>query len=196
MLLVKKLTVATPLAFVVLVGEENCPPPVLLQVTTLPALLTALLFASASWAVIATGAPAIGLFVLAVTAYFVPGPGTVVMIWLVPVRLDPSVAVTVCPVAETLWVVKSTVVVPFTSVVLVPLAKLPPVPVLLQVTTTPAVATGFEFASASCATIFTVSPAMTLERTAPTMYFAAAPTKVVIFGLVPVKFVLSVAMTV
>ena len=71
-------TVATPLAFVVLVGESNEPPlPVLLQVTVLPAVGTGLLLASANCAVIVTAVPATGLLLLDVTRYFVAVPASV-----------------------------------------------------------------------------------------------------------------------
>jgi hypothetical protein len=93
-LLVVKLTVATPLLFVVLVGLENVPPFVLLHVTVFPAVPTGLLCTSANCAVIVTLVPAIGLLLLDVTTYFVAGPATVVMFGLVPVRLVLSVPVT------------------------------------------------------------------------------------------------------
>jgi hypothetical protein len=92
---VEKTTVATPLAFVVLVGDANDPPaPVLLQVTVIPAVATGLLFASTSCARIPTVSPATGLYRLAPTTYFVAGPGIVVMFELVPVKLVLSVPVT------------------------------------------------------------------------------------------------------
>src|SRR5919206_591894 len=74
-------TVAMPLASVKLVGLAKLPPvPVLLQVTVLPAVLTALPLASANWAEIVTLLPATGLLLLAVTRYFAAGPTTVVML--------------------------------------------------------------------------------------------------------------------
>jgi hypothetical protein len=94
-LTVKKI-VATPLLAVVLVGLENEPPaPVFVQVTTLPATLTALLFVSANCAVTVTVLATTGFVLLEVTMYFAPGPGTVVMLPLALVMLCASVAVMV-----------------------------------------------------------------------------------------------------
>src|SRR6185369_3533222 len=61
---VVKLTVATPLAFVLLVALANEPPFVLDQVTVCPAVPIGLLFASANCAVIVTAVPATGLELL------------------------------------------------------------------------------------------------------------------------------------
>ena len=58
--LVVNVTVAIPLAFVVLVAVPNEPPFVLLQVTVLPDVDTGLLLASANCAVIVTLLPATG----------------------------------------------------------------------------------------------------------------------------------------
>jgi hypothetical protein len=52
-----KLTVATPLAFVVLVGVPNVPPFVLPHVTVLPDVATGLLWMSSNCAVIVTAVP-------------------------------------------------------------------------------------------------------------------------------------------
>jgi hypothetical protein len=89
-------TVASPFASVVLVEVVNDPPvPVLLHVTTLPDVLTALLLASTNCAVIGTALPATGFGIPAVTIYFAAVPGIVVMFPLVPVSDCASVPVTV-----------------------------------------------------------------------------------------------------
>ena len=96
---VVNVTVATPLKLVVLVPEENEPPaPVLLQVTTLPAMGTGKPPASASCAVIVTAVPATGLLSLEVTTYLAGGLATTsvaVVDLLLPEQPDPTAAVTV-----------------------------------------------------------------------------------------------------
>ena len=184
-----------PLPLVRLVGLEKDPPFVLLHVTVLPAVLTALLLISASWALIVTVSPAVGLLLLDVTTYFAAGPVCVVMLPLVPVNEVLSVAVTVWTVPATVLVVKTTVATPPVSVRLVGLANDPPVPVLLHVTVLPEVFTELLFASASCARIVTVSPAVGVLLLDVTIYFVAGPGCVVMVGLVPVRPVLSVAVT-
>ncbi len=65
-----KLTVAIPLAFVVLVAAEKLPPvPVFDQVTTTPEVGTATFVASASWAVMVTTVPGVGVELLDVTIH-------------------------------------------------------------------------------------------------------------------------------
>ena len=86
-----------------------------------------------------TAEPAIGVLLLEVTRYLAAGPATVVMLALVPVLAAPSVAVTVWIVPAVVSVVKLTVAMPLALVVLVAVAKLPPTPVLDQVTTMPEV---------------------------------------------------------
>ena len=94
--------VATPEALVVLVAVANEPLALdFVHVTVNPAVETELLLASASCAVIVTLAPATGLLVEDVTTYFVAAPTAVVIVAEVPVRLLPSVAVTVVDVAAT-----------------------------------------------------------------------------------------------
>ena len=83
----------------------------------------------------------------------------VVMVGLVPVRELLSVAVTAQSVPTVVPVVNVTVATPSASVVLVPEPNDPPVPVLLQVTTTPAEWIGSLLALASCAVIVTSVPA-------------------------------------
>ena len=84
------MTLATPLAFVVLVGAENDPPvPDLLHVTSLPDVCTGLPPLSANCAVIVIGAPAVGLELLEVTTYLAAGPGlkvarTVIALLFIP----------------------------------------------------------------------------------------------------------------
>ena len=147
---VVKTTVAIPEALVWLVAVAKDPFAFdLLQVTVKPAVLTGLLLASASWAVIFAVAPAVGVLLLEVTRYFVAAPTAVVMVALVPVRLAPSVPVTVVAVPARVWVVKTTVAIPLPSVLLVAVAKDPFAFDLLQVTTCPAVLTGLLLASAS-----------------------------------------------
>src|SRR5438034_4123462 len=85
-------------------------------------------------------------------------PVVVVMFAVVP-ELVPSSAVTVWIVPEVLLVVKATEATPEPFVLLVAEAKLPPAPVLDQVTTRPEVDTVLLFASASWALIVTAVPA-------------------------------------
>ena len=93
--------------------------------------------------------PAAGLEFEEVTRYFVAVPGTVVIVEVVPVRLLPSVPVTVVAVAEAVWVVKATVAIPLALVVDVA-EKNEPLPFDFDhVTVRPAVVTALLFASAS-----------------------------------------------
>src|SRR5207248_1410168 len=84
-----------------------------------------------------------------------------------------------------LLAVKTTVATPALLVVLVGVAKLPPL-LLAHVTTRPAVATGVPCASASCAVIVTVPPATTLDALEVTTYRVAAAATA-IAPLFPVK---------
>jgi hypothetical protein len=86
-------------------------------------------------------------------------PATVVMVAEVPVRLSPSVAVTVVAVPATVCAARTTDARPLASVVDVAVAKLPFAPLFVHVTVFPLVPTAFPFASASCAVIVTVTPA-------------------------------------
>src|SRR6266704_3258183 len=88
--LVVKVTVAAPLAFVVLVEEEKEPPFVLIQVTILPEVDTAFPLASVNCAVIATCVPATGVLLLDVTLYFLAEPGLKVT---VSAALPPKTAI-------------------------------------------------------------------------------------------------------
>ena len=98
---------------------------------------------------IVTSEPAAGLEFDEVTKYFVAVPGTVVIVAVVPVRLLPSVPVTVVAVAEAVCVVNATVAIPLALVVEVA-DKNEPLPFDLdQVTVKPAVETALLFASAS-----------------------------------------------
>ena len=90
---VVKLTVATPLAFVLLVALANEPPFVLDQVTVCPAVPIGLLFASANCADTVTAVPATGDELLGVTRYLAAAPAIVATFPLDPVRLLASVAV-------------------------------------------------------------------------------------------------------
>jgi hypothetical protein len=181
---VVKTTVAVPLASVVEVALANEPPVnVVDQVTTSPDVDTALSLASANCAEIVVVPPAVGLEVEAVTRYFAAVPATEVIEALVPVIVFgavPLVAVTV-PLATVVGVVKTTVATPLASVVDVALANEPPVNVVDQVTTSPAVDTALSLASANCAEIVVVPPAVGLEVEAVTRYFAAAPAVTVTF---------------
>src|SRR5579872_6033186 len=73
--LVVKVTVATPLPLVGDVGDVKLPPPVLLQVTV-RAVVTGLLKASACCAVIVTCVPAAGALLLEPTMYLAAAPAT------------------------------------------------------------------------------------------------------------------------
>ena len=81
--------------------------------------------ASESWAVIVTVPPATGLKEDEDTRYLVAAPGTVVMVEVVPVRLLPSVPVTVVAVPDAVWLVNTTVATPLEFVVEVGEVKLP-----------------------------------------------------------------------
>jgi hypothetical protein len=107
---------------------------------------------------------------------------------LVPVRLEPSVAVTVWTTGgAAALVVNVTVAMPEPSVVLVGEENVPPL-VLLQVTTMPDVATGLSFASASCAVTVTSVPATGLELLTETRYFVGVPAVMSIaFDVAPVS---------
>ncbi len=107
-------------------------------------------------------------------------PGTVVRSALVPVRPEPSVAVTVYVVSETVAVVNATEASPLAFVTEVVEPKEPPEPVFDQVTVRPARATGVPLASASCAVTVTTEPATGLELAAATMYFAGTGAKVTV----------------
>src|SRR5438876_850384 len=160
--LVVKLTVAMPLALVRLVPEAKLPPaPVFVQVTVSPALETGLLLASASWALIVTALPATGLRSEEHTSELQSSLQIVCRLALVPVRavLASSFAVSLHDALPILLVVKLTVAMPLALVRLVPEAKLPPAPVFVQVTVSPALETGLLLASASWALIVTALPA-------------------------------------
>src|SRR6266540_1303059 len=109
-------------------------------------------------------------------------PGTVVRSALVPVRPEPSVAVTVYVVSETVAVVNATEASPlaFVTEVVEPKEPPPPEPVFDQVTVRPARATGVPLASASCAVTVTTEPATGLELAAATTYFAGTGEKVTV----------------
>ena len=176
---VVKTTVTIPLASVVLVAVAKDPlPSDLVQVTTLPAVLTAFPLASASCAEIVTSAPATGLYPFEVTRYFVAAPTVVVIVVLVPVSEPASVPVIVVAVPDTVCVVKTTVAIPLASVVLVAVAKDPLLFDLVQVTISPAIATGLLLASASCAETVTPAPATGEYPLEVTRYFVATTTVV------------------
>src|SRR5438874_5804177 len=88
-----------PFVLVVLVPDENEPPdPVLLQVTSFPAMGTGRPPASANCAVIVTAVPAAGLLSLDVTTYFAGELATTSVASvdaLLPWQLPPAVAITV-----------------------------------------------------------------------------------------------------
>ena len=96
---------------------------------------------------------------LEVTRYFVAVPDVVVIVLVVPVKLPPSVPVTVVAVPDTVCVVKTTVAMPLPLVVLVAVANDPFASDFVQVTMLPAVVTGLLFTSANCAVIVTADPA-------------------------------------
>ena len=84
------------------------------------------------------------------------------MLELMPVNEPASVPVTVVTVPATVWVVNTTVAIPFASVVLVGVANDPFGLDFVQVTTLPAVLTALLFVSVSCALIVTSVPAIGL----------------------------------
>jgi len=108
------------------------------------------------------------------------GPGAVVRSPLVPVRPEPSVAVTVYVVFETVPVVNATEARPLVFVVEVVELKEPPEPVFDQVTVRPPTATGVPLASASCAVTVTAEPATGFELAAATTYLAGTGVKVTV----------------
>ena len=105
-------------------------------------------------------------------------PNVVVMFPLVP-ESTPSVPVTVCTVPEVVLVVNVTVAWPAASVTELAAVKLPPL-VLDHVTVFPAVVTALPLASASCAVIVTVLPAITELALDVTTYFVAVGAGVLI----------------
>jgi uncharacterized membrane protein len=103
------------------------------------------------------------------------GPGIVVMLpGVVPVRAEPSVAVTDTAVPATVLGVNVTVAVPEPVVVDVALPNRPPAPPL-HVTISPPAPTALLFASTSCAVIVVEPPAATEDALDETRYFVAAP---------------------
>src|SRR5204862_3493809 len=101
-LLVVNVICATPAASVLTgFAPTNEPPPVLLNVTALPAVAIELLLASASWARIVTELPAIGVELFDVTMYLVAAPAVNVTIALFVIAEPPTVPVIV---AAPLWV--------------------------------------------------------------------------------------------
>jgi len=122
------------------------------------------------------------------TCSFVAAPTTAVMLPLVPVRLDASVAVTVWTVPATLLTVNVTVAWPLLSVFVVGAEKLPPF-VLDHVMVRPAVFTELLDASASCAVIVTVPPSVTELALEVTRYLVAAPAVIVSLAALPEMFV-------
>lgn len=160
-----KLTVATPLAFVFDVAELKLPPLVLDHVTISPAVATALLFGSASCAVMVTVPPADGLLLDDATTYLDAAATTVVMAALVPVSDALSVAVTVVLVPLTVCVTSVTVAVPLPLVVDVFVGLNDPLAFdLVHVTVRPLRATLLPLASRSCAVIVTFVPTVGLNE--------------------------------
>src|SRR5258708_5211001 len=96
--LVVNVTVATPLPLVREVGLPKDPPPVLDQVTVLPEVATALLFPSASCAVIVTCVPAAGVELDDVTTYLVAAAAAYVTVWLPLVMAAPLTVAPTVPV--------------------------------------------------------------------------------------------------
>ena len=136
-MLVVNNTVAIPLPSVVLVELAKDPfVPVLLQVITLPGILTGLPYASASWAVMVTAVPATGLLLFEVTIYFDAAPAVILnaVLTTVPAEVDTvfPVPVNVYPVPA-LSIARSLKsacpVTVFTATIFVPL-KIPPGPAL------------------------------------------------------------------
>ena len=94
-LLVVNVTCATPVGSVATGFAPNEPPPVLENVTELPAVGMALLFASASCARIVTELPAIGVELFDVTMYLAAAPAVNVTIALFVIADPPTVPVIV-----------------------------------------------------------------------------------------------------
>ena len=113
---------------------------------------------------------------LAVTRYLVAGPATTTIAGDVPVSELLSVAVTAYDVPVAVPTVRVTVVAPLAFVVELDGESEPPVPVLVQVTVLPGVATALPFASDSCAVIVTAAPGAGELFEAVTTYFVAAGT--------------------
>jgi hypothetical protein len=160
-----KLTVAMPLAFVLVVAEPKLPPFVDDHVTTSLAVATGLLFGSASCAVMVTVPPADGLDVDVVTTYFDAAATSVVIVAVVPVTDALSVAVTVVVVPVTVCVVSVTVAAPLALVSDVFEGANEPFAFdLVHVTVRPASDTLLPLASRSCAVIVTLVPTVGLNE--------------------------------
>lgn len=143
-----KTTVPVPAANTVVALAKLPPTPVELQVTVgVP--LTVFPLESTNVTVIVAVPPAVGLEVEDVTVYAIPAPAPVVIFPVTPVRAFWSVALTVWTVAATVFVVNVTVATPSALVTLVAEEKEPPAPVLLHVTTLPAVNTKLPVPSTS-----------------------------------------------
>jgi len=93
---------------------------------------------------------------------------------LVPVNDPASVPVMAYTVPATVPVVNVTEAIPFVSVLLVPVEKLPPVPVFDQVTILPAVAFAPPLSELNCADMVTVVPAIGEDESDVTTYISAA----------------------
>jgi len=111
---------------------------------------------------------------LDVTTYFAAGPATVTTLPLVPLRPPASVPVKVYVTPASVPEVNCTVAMPLAFVLDVGDANDPFAPVLLHVTVTLGLATGFPDASASCAVMVTGLPAATVAAFVVTTYFVAA----------------------
>ena len=133
---------------------------------------------------IVTAVPTAGDVPLEVTMYFAAGPTTDVIVGVDPYRASHRSRWTTEP--PTIGPeVNCTVAVPVASVIDVGAAKTPPVPVALQVTVWPAVATTFPLASSSLAVIVTAAPATGDVPLVVTRYFVGAPATDVIVDVDP-----------
>ncbi len=156
-------TVAMPEALVVAEAPVTEPPPaVAAKVTVTPGQTLLCESLTITLGAVATAEPTVAVWLLpAFTAIDAGGPATVVTAGLVPVLVDGLVLVTVnvYVLPLVLLVVYVAVTMPLAFVVVPLVRHLPPVPVLLQVTLIPEVATALPYWSASCAVMVIRVPA-------------------------------------
>ena len=156
-------TVAMPEALVVAEAPVTEPPPaVAAKVTVTPGQTLLRESLTITLGAVATAVPTVAVWLLpAFTVIDAGGPATVVTAGLVPVLVDGLVLVTVNVYVLPLvvLVVYVAVTMPLAFVVVPLVLHLPPVPVLLQVTLIPEVATALPYWSASCAVMVIRVPA-------------------------------------
>lgn len=180
--------VAIPLAFVLDVPAEKEPFALdFVHVTVTPFVATALLLASASWALIVTLLPATGEVLLDVTMYLLATPAMPVAVNVIGLPVNPvEVAVRVLLPAVAPSVQLPTVAMPPAFVVAERPVALPPPVATANVTVTPA--TGLLFASRTITdgAVVTAAPAVAVcPSPALIAIVVAVPATVVIVPLVP-----------